>query len=172
MQDIINQLNQTNTYASYVQTDTNTIVATWNKNAQASGALGSTEVHFDYQVIVTLNPTDATYAYIEKMQSQNASTGVGANNIGLSANPFDNNNASNSGNGKVRLFSSSTESFQGKTFGSKQIGFTHQFGGKPGSDTITYNFDAEKVKQPLLAALQNAGYHEQKKSFFKKLFGQ
>ncbi|MEO8863218.1 MAG: hypothetical protein ABI354_02760 [Candidatus Saccharimonadales bacterium] len=167
MQDIINQLNQSNPSATYTLNN-NSIIGAWSQQSAASGIAGDTQIHADYNVTALLNPGN-TYTLSEHMSASNKETGFGSGSFGPTAGQIDDSSAT--GSGGISLFSSSSSSFSGKTFMNKQKGFSKQFGGKPGSDTISYDFDASKVKQPLLDALNAAGYTEQKKSFFKSLFG-
>jgi hypothetical protein len=169
MQDFLTQLNQNYPQAIYTLNG-NIITGTWNKNAVATGAIGSTSIHFDYSVNVTLNP-DMSFTYSETMSSQNSSAGPGSSSDNLLSADMFGANQQQQNPDSVNVFSSSSDTFKGKTFGMKQKGFVHEFGGTSGQNTVSYDFDAEKIKQPLFQALVAAGYHEQKKSFLKGLFG-
>jgi len=168
MEALVSQLNQANPDASYSLSGA-AITGTWNQSATASGTLGTDKMHMDYSVVATLNP-DNTFTYIENMKSSNSSLGAGANTLGPTADQSMDNGAPVD-DGGINVFSSSNQIFKGKTFGEKEMGGTFTFGGKKDSNSFTYSFDADKIKGPLLLALQAAGYAEQKKSFLKSLFG-
>ena len=170
MQDYITQLNTANPNVHY-SLEGNTITGSWNEQAVASGALAQSQVHMDYAIIVTLNP-DRTYTYTEKMSSSNTEANALGDELGASS-PLGLRSEDNQpkNDGSINLFSSSSSTSSGKTFGMKSKGFTLVFGGKNGVDSYSYDFDADKIKQPLLQSLQASGYTEQKRSFLQKLFG-
>lgn len=171
MDDFVNQLNQNNPEASY-SFNGNTITGTWSTSASASGTLGTDKIHLDYSIIVNLNP-DKTFSYHENMQSANSNSGLDSSVGGPTGDPLGEafGEQPQQSDGGINIFSSSGGSFSGKTFGQKQKGFSMQFGGKPGQNSYSYDFDASKIKQPLLQSLLASGYTEQKKSLLKSLFG-
>ena len=168
MEAIVSQLNQANPEASYSLSGA-TITGAWNQSATASGTVGTDKMHLDYSVVATLNP-DNTFTYIENMKSSASSVGIGANTLGPTADQSIGNDTPVN-DGGINVFSSSNEVFKGKTFGQKEMGATFTFGGNKDSNSYSYNFDADKIKKPLIQAIQTAGYKEQKKSFLKSLFG-
>lgn len=171
MEEVIAALNQNNPAVGYSLSG-NTIVGAWSQSATATGAFGQNKMNINYLVTVTLNP-DRTYTYVERIDSGSSDAGANAAN---SANMLDPMGAMNlpgqrpSDEG-TSLFSSSKNTFRGKTFGTRAKGFSFEFGGRPGQNSYTYDFDASSIKQPLLQALNTLGYTEKKTSVFKRLFG-
>lgn len=167
MEELVNSLNQNNPTAKYSY-DNATIVGSWNKSATATGALSQSKINLDYSVIVTLYP-DRTYTYTEKIDTNSTNTGpstgtmLDPTGMALPTQQFDDDSTT--------LFSSSSNTFRGKTFGTKQKEFTFKFGGKKGQDSYSYDFDASAIKNPLLEALRRAEYKPRKQSIFARLFG-
>ncbi len=149
MEQIIATLNQNQDGATFALQGQQ-VIGSWQQDEAARGALSGSSIDLGYQITVTLNP-DNTFTYKEKLSQQNTQGGLDVSKGGLS-------------------FEKSSDTFSGKSFGTKKMGYTHHFGGDSASNKYSYNFEADKIKKPLLAALEGAGY-QQKKSFFGKLFG-
>ncbi|WP_382309248.1 hypothetical protein [Herbiconiux sp. UC225_62] len=109
-----------------------------------------------YELRVTLDPAESEWSFDETDTENRATVHGDSDSIGISGN---------------------TSMFKGRE---KKVSF--QFGVGTASKTTDrqgstegnfygYSFSTDEIKQPLIAALQAAGWQPQKKGFFGKLFG-
>ncbi|MFB2554180.1 hypothetical protein [Herbiconiux liangxiaofengii] len=110
-----------------------------------------------YELRVTLDPAEAEWSFDEtdtRRESGIRSTGGGGFSIGGSTDTF-----------KGR------ETRKSFSFGVGSAAKTTDRQGSEEGNTYGYSFSTDEIKQPLIAALEQAGWQPQKKGFFGKLFG-
>jgi hypothetical protein len=129
-----------------------TVLGTWNFAGSAQGALSQSNVDKSYQVTFSFDEIKREFWFEEATQTQNS---------GVSFNPL---------SGDISLGASSS-GFKGKQWGTHEKSTVIAFGGKPGSDQYSYDFQPDKIKQPVIDLLKNAGWTERKKGLFGSLFG-
>jgi hypothetical protein len=132
--------------------DGNRIVGTWDiADVTYQGLVTAGTIDKDYVLTVTLDEASGSYAFTERKTDSESDVSFSG--------------------GQAR-FGGSKQFFTGKSVG-KQWGGGMALGatshGQPGQ-TWSYEFETSRIKQPLFALLESAGWQPAKKGFFARLF--
>ena len=130
----------------------NRVIGAWDvADVTYQGLLSAGTIDKDYELTVTLDEQEGTYAFTER-------TAESESEVRLSG-------------GKLE-FGGSKQVFKGKTVGKQWGGgaaLRASSHGKAGQ-TWSYEFETSRIKEPLLVLLHDIGWRPARKGFFARLF--
>jgi hypothetical protein len=130
----------------------NRIVGTWDvADVTYQGLLSAGSIDKDYAITVTLDEGSGTYDFTERKVDSES-------NVSFSDGTLS--------------FGGSKQAFKGKTVGKSWGGGAALRATSHGQTghTWSYEFETSRIKQPLFALLESAGWQPEKKGFFARLF--
>jgi hypothetical protein len=132
--------------------DGNRIVGTWDvADVTYQGLLSAGSIDKDYLITVTLDEGSGTYDFTERKTDSESEVRVSGGSIQLGG---------------------SKSTFTGKSVGKSWGGGVAPRATSHGQTghTWSYEFETSRIKQPLFALLESAGWQPEKKGFFSRLF--